>query len=65
MKPHSFELSVTDLQTAVREFVEKHAKSQPELVFVDNGYGKTVLILPLAPGAVIYGLEFQRQTEVS
>lgn len=65
MRLSSATITVTELQDAIREYVERNANSQLDEVYVDNGYGKLVLIVPLKPGAVIYGLEFQRQTEVS
>lgn len=55
-------LSVTELQTAVREYVAKNMLTQPELVYVDNGYDKIVLTIPLEPSTVISGEEFRRET---
>ena len=54
--------SINELQEAVREYAKNYSSSQPEEVEVDNGYGKIVLSIPLKPGTVISGLEFQRQT---
>lgn len=65
MKIEVVEISVTELQQALREYVERHAGNQPSVVLVDNGYGKTVLTIPLANGATISGESFRRATEVT
>lgn len=59
------EINVTELQQAIRDYVEKHAGSQPDVVWVNNDFDKVVLTIPLAPGAVIRGESFQRATETS
>lgn len=64
MKIEVVEISVTELQQALREYVGRHAGSQPSVVLVDNGYGKTVLTVPLAEGATISGEAFRRATEM-
>lgn len=64
MKIHAVEITVTQLQQALRDFCEKHAASQPEIVYVNNGFDKLVLTIPLTGGAVISGESFQRQTEI-
>ena len=64
MKLQTIELSVTELQQALRDYAEKHCPSQPAVVVVNNGFGKTVLHVPLAPGAVVMGTDFTRATEV-
>ena len=63
MKVNTITISVTELQDAVRDYVFKHAKSQPDIVEVDNGYDKTVLYIRMKPGQVVEGCAFQRQTE--
>ena len=63
MKITTVEISVTQLQQAIRDFCEKHAPSQPEIVLVNNGFGKHVLSIPLTPGDVIHGVNFSRQTD--
>ena len=65
MRLSSATITVTELQDAIREYVERNANSQLDEVYVDNGYGKLVLIIPLKPGTVVQGEYFQRQTEVS
>lgn len=64
MKTAVISLSVTELQNALREYVERHAPSQPSLVLVMNNYDKTVLTVPLAPGAVVEGAEFLQQADI-
>jgi hypothetical protein len=56
-------ITVTELQTALRDYMENHAPSQPDTVIVDNGFDKIVLTVPLTPGATIRGESFQRATE--
>ena len=63
MTPTTIELSVTELQQAVADYVRAAGFSQPTTVLVDNGFGKTVLLIPLKPGTVVCGAEFQRKTE--
>lgn len=63
MKITTVTLTVTELQQALRDYVKKHASAQPDMVLVDNGYGKDVLEIPLAPGAVVRGTNFNRQTD--
>ena len=65
MRLSSATITVTELQDAIREYVERNANSQLDEVYVDNGYGKLVLIVPLKPGTVVQGEYFQRKTEVS
>ena len=64
MRAPILELTVTELQQALRDYAEKHAVSQPDEVHIANGFGKVVLTVPLCPGSVVRGCEFQRQTEV-
>jgi hypothetical protein len=63
VKAAVYVISVTELQDALRDYMEKHGASQCENVVVDNGYGKMVLSVPLAPGSVVSGESFQRKTE--
>lgn len=65
MRLSSATITVTELQDAIREYVERNANSQLDEVYVDNGYGKLVLIVPLKPGTVVQGEYFQRKTGVS
>lgn len=65
MKIHAITLSVTELQDALRQYAERTGFAQVEYVYVDNGFDKRVLVVPLTPGAVVSGAEFQRQTEAS
>ena len=60
MRLSSATITVTELQDAIREYVERNANSQLDEVYVDNGYGKLVLIVP-----VVQGEYLQRKTEVS
>ncbi len=64
MKVGTLEISVTELQQALRDWCGKHARSQPHTVLVDNGFDKIVLAVPLAPGAVINGSSFACATEI-
>lgn len=65
MRLHTLTLSVNEMQDAFRDYVEKYAGAQAEIVVVENGFGKSVLVVPLAPGAVVRGEEFMRQTGAS
>lgn len=63
MKLHAVTLSVNDLQDAMREYMKTRTESLPEIVQVDNGYGRIVVTIPLYPQAVIRGEAFMRRTE--
>jgi hypothetical protein len=65
MRLHTITITVTELQEALQDYAERHTRTQPEIVIVDNGFDKIVLRVPLTPGAVVQGEEFMRQTEAT
>jgi len=55
-------ISVSELRDAVQQFINA-ANIAAAVVDVDNGFGKTVITIPLTPGGVVVGEAFKRKTD--
>ncbi|HET8870489.1 MAG TPA: hypothetical protein VFM48_08590 [Aquabacterium sp.] len=62
MKIVEVTLTLAELQEAVREYLEKRATSQVELVRVES-YRKEVLVIGMRPGEMVEGIAFRRRAE--
>ena len=62
MRIHALTLSLAELQQALRDYAEKHASSQPDVVYVES-FGKVKIVVDLRPGAVIEAAEFRHRAQ--
>jgi len=60
MKIQQVTISLAELQDALREYCEKHAVSQVELVRVES-HGKEVIAIDLHPGAFVEAVAFKHR----